>query len=1399
LIDPNFDDYISLYEVFSYFGGSTGASGSRRGLDFGYILDNVAFMVDMLWEYTGHGLGSQEVYHDSLCYPLRELAEYANWLVIETRPNGYNPDSSYTWNGIEISDHPRLWISNYRIRFAAILGYAGCVLDDSTYINTALEDLLEFNEPGQLPDNGYYDLYVTNSGVYGEGMNYTNYSCQAFPMFFNSYKRMGLGNLYEHDGIKDVFENSLNLIVPDFNMVSIDDSYFSRSSSPYFFKEIIHYYYQSNTENEEIEWFVSNYYNAFSTYPKPAKVYTAVLSFNPDRNIGTGTLPTNLANGTYSNEEITLLRNPIISFDPTHKYMLDENGTGTTLIINHDNSLNLSNHEHGDQSSFQLYYKGIQLLTDPGYRPDLTDGCFNVGKEWLLSPYAHNLILVNPDTLREIDELNTDYYNVYPYNDPPDSNLYKFESNKRYEPVGYHGTVSENVLMNPCYKNYLISTDEIEHIQIGIVYDHHQEHYDDNATYPNLNPADTICIKRNFYSIDNNSYYVIYDDVKSALHNESNTFCNQLHFAVTELNGPSGSMQDSLSYENNGKFTYLYYSPDLTSDVYLHGAMGSQGNTSQLRARDHLPQGVYLKELENGPEWEHRDLRLFKTTLNNEKFLTVLIPSESSTSPISDTLNGAGYYAVEIYDTSISPTEKSYYAVSDSLLDVSFTDIDVNSDGGFVGLTYRPGYQFDTKITQFIMADGDSLLYDDCILVKCNSSVDEVIATYSGTELSVIVKSDDEYPQYKILRQGVDPEDFSSIGVADQGNGPSNIKHLSYDSDYFYVNWYDFSSGSVNLITPILVPYGETLVIGNGVTINCMNSDIKIEIEGEISIGDGVTFTSPDSVQWDGLYLYNTSETITMNNVTFERGKLYNESLSLDIINSHFTNSGIEQYGDVLTISETDFYNSRVYCDWKPHRSDPPMYTDINISWCNFSNYYNNNPVYIQGYNFYDLSNNTISQCNGGFKIYYSGNPKMCIISNNLIEDNGIGIQLYNSYADITGHNVIRENSYGIVGANKSSITMIGNRDYPLQSIYNNVNEEIVIDQSSYPEKMDCNMIRDDNYDYGTSDQYLIRCARFDGEERSLDAENNNWGSASLNWDEWDGDDRFDPSTAFDYIPVWDPGTPRDNDLEGAKLLYAEADSLIEEEEYEDAKTTYRTIIDLYTLTDYAIYSMRNLLPLETVSGHDFSSLKQYYLTDPNCNINNERTKLSQYLANYCTIKMEQYPEAISFFEAIISDPDTELDSVYAVIDAGYTYLLMENGGKYDYVGKMAELKPRSEKEFRIMRDGLLSELFEIIETEPEEPNVEYVFELKHNYPNPFNSKTTISFSLPLYTQKAELKIYNIKGQLVRILDMDNKSGIGNLTWDGLDSFGKKVGSGIYFYKLTADKKEIVKKMVLMR
>jgi len=68
-------------------------------------------------------------------------------------------------------------------------------------------------------------------------------------------------------------------------------------------------------------------------------------------------------------------------------------------------------------------------------------------------------------------------------------------------------------------------------------------------------------------------------------------------------------------------------------------------------------------------------------------------------------------------------------------------------------------------------------------------------------------------------------------------------------------------------------------------------------------------------------------------------------------------------------------------------------------------------------------------------------------------------------------------------------------------------------------------------------------------------------------------------------------------------------------------------------------------------------------------------------------------------------------------------------------------------------------------------------------------------------TKDAELKIYNLKGQLVNtfIPEINEKGITDNLTWDCKDENGRTLSNGIYFYKLTADKKEIVKKMVLMR
>ncbi len=1042
------------------------------------------------------------------------------------------------------------------------------------------------------------------------------------------------------------------------------------------------------------------------------------------------------------------------------------------MYVNYDNALNPSFHEHSDQTSFQLFAYEKYLLIDPGYKTSGYSNWARNGIHWLHSPYAHNLIIINPDSVNEVEHLAHDYNGDPNTSDSTNNTIPLQTKEPLFRKVVNPANPQTITVPNPSYKEYFIDNQQIEKLKIYMDYI--------------IDPVedDTIRVERNFYFLEK-EYFVIMDNVHNTGADNSNTFWNTLHFR------PYTYSNNNVSIDNDGIFSL--YADD---NVELHGVVGSS-TPFYIGIDAEKPFGCYIYNYSHN--YQHRRLKSVTEAVNT-KYITILFPSESAGSPITNILDGDSYYAVEIYDTSKSPIEKSYYAVSDSLLDVSFTDIDINSDAGFVGLTYRPGYQFDTKITQFIMDDGDLLVYNDVdtLLLDSNSCIDEIICAYSGTELSVIIKSDDEFPQYRILRQGVDPEDFTSIGVANQGNGPSNIEHLSYDNNYFYVNWYDFSTSPVYLSSPIYVPNGDTLVISNGVTVNCMNSGIKIEIDGNISIGDSVTFTSPDSVHWDGIYLNKSNSEIEVEYLALNRGILNNHTEDLEISHSEFNSSGIYQAGITLTVSYTDFDSSNVECQW-----NSPFYLEdqcITIENCTFENY-SDSVLYaidISGYPMYSVTRNTITNCSGGINLNESGSEELCDISDNTIYTNsGNGIVLYHSYGDITGCNDIEENVIGIVSTHNSPLRVHGNDEEPYQTIKNNVYEEIKIDIDSAPEQeqMYLNRIIDESSS-GGNDQYLINCIRFDRDARTIIVEDNYWGSESPEWEEWDGDELFYPDSAFDYIPVWEP--KKDDPSTQAGILYRDADILVSQGKYQDAKAKYKSIINLYPTTAFAIYSMRNLLSVETIYSQDFLSLKQYYLTEPNCNINYERTKLSNYLANYCSIKMEEYAVAITFFEDIISNPDTELDSVYAVIDAGYTYLLMENSSMY-YKGRMTELIPKSTRDFKKKRMELLAGLLEIPETITGGSTENYKFSLHQNYPNPFGRSTIISFSLPKNTQKANLKIYNIRGQLIRKLDINTKDGLGSIIWDGHDSNGKVIRNGVYFYKLTADKKVIIKKMVLIR
>ena len=90
-------------------------------------------------------------------------------------------------------------------------------------------------------------------------------------------------------------------------------------------------------------------------------------------------------------------------------------------------------------------------------------------------------------------------------------------------------------------------------------------------------------------------------------------------------------------------------------------------------------------------------------------------------------------------------------------------------------------------------------------------------------------------------------------------------------------------------------------------------------------------------------------------------------------------------------------------------------------------------------------------------------------------------------------------------------------------------------------------------------------------------------------------------------------------------------------------------------------------------------------------------------------------------------------------------------------------------------------------------------YHLKQNYPNPFNPLTYINYQLPR-SEEVELSIYNMRGQkIVTLVTGKVAAGIHVSTWDGKDSSGNSVASGIYLYRLKSDTYTCTRKLALVK
>jgi hypothetical protein len=95
---------------------------------------------------------------------------------------------------------------------------------------------------------------------------------------------------------------------------------------------------------------------------------------------------------------------------------------------------------------------------------------------------------------------------------------------------------------------------------------------------------------------------------------------------------------------------------------------------------------------------------------------------------------------------------------------------------------------------------------------------------------------------------------------------------------------------------------------------------------------------------------------------------------------------------------------------------------------------------------------------------------------------------------------------------------------------------------------------------------------------------------------------------------------------------------------------------------------------------------------------------------------------------------------------------------------------------------------------EENNPTVVNNFELRQNFPNPFNPTTQIRFSLAEQSQ-VTLKVYNILGKEIATLVNDLKgAGTHEISFDGTG-----FSSGVYFYTLQTGKFTETRKMILMK
>lgn len=98
--------------------------------------------------------------------------------------------------------------------------------------------------------------------------------------------------------------------------------------------------------------------------------------------------------------------------------------------------------------------------------------------------------------------------------------------------------------------------------------------------------------------------------------------------------------------------------------------------------------------------------------------------------------------------------------------------------------------------------------------------------------------------------------------------------------------------------------------------------------------------------------------------------------------------------------------------------------------------------------------------------------------------------------------------------------------------------------------------------------------------------------------------------------------------------------------------------------------------------------------------------------------------------------------------------------------------------------------------TKPDIPPPNIGLKVLPNYPNPFVNETTLTVENADPSKLMDVKIYNLKGQIVQSVFHGYPNKDLQFIWNGKDNAGKVTSSGIYFVKVTSGKEKVITKII---